>query len=101
LDGNQHTGAFLLPEDRYNPQIAGILRDKPANIPIYLTLIAALGAGLFFLLECQKISRRTYYPGVYRHHLDCISAMITRLEPSVDSLPTAVNPTDPTGKDWD
>jgi hypothetical protein len=55
IDGNMTTGAFLLPEDRLDPSIAGVPRGAPARVPSYLSLVAfgALGAWLFWRVRSQ------------------------------------------------
>ena len=47
IDGNFHTGEFILLSDRFNPAYAGIARDQPARIPPLLKLVVFAGAGLW------------------------------------------------------
>jgi hypothetical protein len=49
IDGNLHTGEYILPSDRSEPSIAGIARDQPARIPSWLTLVIFGTAGLLIL----------------------------------------------------
>ncbi len=53
IDGNYHTGEYILPSDRYDPTIAGIARDRPARIPLSLTLVIFGAAGLWILWRAR------------------------------------------------
>jgi hypothetical protein len=53
IDGNYHTGEFILLGDRLDPSLAGIGRDNPARIPSGLTLLLFCGIGLWLLVRAR------------------------------------------------
>jgi hypothetical protein len=53
IDGNYHTGEYLLLADRLDPSVAGIPRDAPARVPPALSMLVFGGIGLWCLWQAR------------------------------------------------
>ncbi len=60
IDGNQTTGAFVLPQDRFHPEEANIPRGNPAVISTNITLAVFCVIGLWLLWRRKNFSPRGY-----------------------------------------